>query len=57
VRTSVFPVSENQRLNPKYHAELKGLNESIQAKIGNKLTNDEVEEVLLGMPPIHNSGL
>jgi hypothetical protein len=52
VRTLVFPVSENWRLNPEYHAELKELDESIQAKIGDKLTDNEVEEVLLGVLPI-----
>jgi hypothetical protein len=54
VRTSVFPVSENWRLNPKYHAELKELNDSIQAKIGDKLTDDKVEELLPGVLPTPN---
>jgi hypothetical protein len=52
VRTSVFPLSENWRLNPEYHVELKELDESIQGKIGDKLSNDEVQEVFPGMPPI-----
>jgi hypothetical protein len=37
VRTSVFPVSENWRLNPKYHAELKELVARIQGKAINYL--------------------
>jgi hypothetical protein len=52
MRSLVFPVSENWRLNPEFHAELKESDNSFQAKIGDGLTDDKVEEELPGMLPI-----